>query len=241
MNNHKIEYAEKGVIVLPNIFTHQECDEIKRQAYLVKDEEIKRKGYPHNPSEQAYNKRSLIFFPAICNEYLNKIRIDSRLQNIVKDFIGDNVRQINNQIYFRESGDYDQFAWHQDVMFREEGIFKDDVKEDYFQTIIAIDDIHLDNGAIEFVEGSHKGNIIKQPKNLRVFERGDIKGKKYIANKGSVLIWSVMIIHGSEPNQSNSDRMTYMNGFCRTKSSNKYPHYLIDGQVVEMIDTNLIP
>ena len=74
-----------------------------------------------------------------------------------------------------------------------------------------------------------------------MFERGDIKGKKYIANKGSVLIWSVMIIHGSEPNQSNSDRMTYMNGFCRTKSSNKYPHYLIDGQVVEMIDTNLIP
>ena len=43
MNNHKIEYAEKGVIVIPNIFTHQECDEIKRQAYLVKDEEIKRK------------------------------------------------------------------------------------------------------------------------------------------------------------------------------------------------------
>ena len=163
------------------------------------------------------------------------------MQNIVKDFIGDNVRQINNQIYFRESGDYDQFAWHQDVMFREEGIFKDDVKEDYFQTIIAIDDIHLDNGAIEFVEGSHKGDIIKPPQNLRVFERGNIKGKKYIANKGSVLIWSVMIIHGSEPNQSNSDRMTYMNGFCRTKSSNKYPHYLIDGKVVETIDTNLIP
>jgi len=237
----KNEYQEKGVIVIPNVFTNEECNEIKRQAYLVTDESIKASGYPHDPSQTAYNKKSLIFFPALANDYLNKIRTDERMVSLVKEFIGQDVRQINNQIYFREAGDNDQFAWHQDIMFREDNIFSGDVEDDYFQTIIAVDDITLDNGAVEFVEGSHRVPTITPPSNLRVFERGDLKGTKYIAPKGSVLIWSVMIIHGSEPNHSDKDRMTYMNGFCRTKSANTYPHYLIDSKIIKTIEPKLIP
>jgi ectoine hydroxylase-related dioxygenase (phytanoyl-CoA dioxygenase family) len=241
MKNYKQTYEEKGVVVIPNIFTKEECDEIKRQAYKITDEEIKNAGYPHSPSEMAYNKKSLVFFPSLCNDYLNKIRTDDRMVNIVKDFIGDNVRQINNQIYFREANDKDQFAWHQDIMFREDKIFKDDVENDYLQTIIAIDDIDLENGAIEFIESSHKMARIDVPDNLRVFNRKEWSGVKYVAPKGSVMIWSVLIVHGSEPNLSKRDRMTYMNGFCRTKSANTYPYYLVDGQVVKKIDPKLIP
>jgi ectoine hydroxylase-related dioxygenase (phytanoyl-CoA dioxygenase family) len=237
----KKEYEEKGVIVIPNVFTAAECDEIRQAAYSVSDAQIKVAGYPHVPSEQAYNKKSLIFFPALANHYLNKIRTDSRLAELAREFIGDDIRQINNQIYFREAGDEDQFAWHQDIMFREPYLFNEDVVEDYFQTIIAVDDITEDNGAVEFIEGSHKTMRISKPSNLRKFDRGDLRGKKYTARKGSVLIWSVMIVHGSEPNHSNSNRMTYMNGFCRTKACAAYPHYLIGGEVVPNIDPTMIP
>jgi ectoine hydroxylase-related dioxygenase (phytanoyl-CoA dioxygenase family) len=109
------DYIEKGVAIIPNVFSEDECVELKAQAYSVTDQEILAAGYPHVPSEQAYNKKSLIFFPALANEYLNFIRIDDRMQSIVKEFIGNDVRQINNQIYFRESGDRDQFAWHRDT------------------------------------------------------------------------------------------------------------------------------
>jgi len=237
----KNEYLKKGVIVIPNVFTAEECDEIKRQAYSIKDEDIKKAGYPHSPSETAYNKRSLIFFPALANEYVNTIRTDERMVGLVKEFIGDDVRQINNQIYFRESGDEDQFAWHQDIMFREAGSFNGDVENDYFQTIIAIDDITEENGAIEFIEGSHKTMRIGAPQNLRVFNRGDLKGTKYTAKKGDVLIWSVLTVHGSEPNKSNKDRMTYMNGFCRTKATKTYPDYLVNGDIIKSINPTKIP
>jgi ectoine hydroxylase-related dioxygenase (phytanoyl-CoA dioxygenase family) len=237
----KNEYLKKGVIVIPNVFTAEECDEIKRQAYSIKDEDIKKAGYPHSPSETAYNKRSLIFFPALANEYVNTIRTDERMVGLVKEFIGDDVRQINNQIYFRESGDEDQFAWHQDIMFREAGSFNGDVENDYFQTIIAIDDITEENGAIEFIEGSHKTMRIGAPQNLRVFNRGDLKGTKYTAKKGDVLIWSVLTVHGSEPNKSNKDRMTYMNGFCRTKATKTYPDYLVNGGIIKSINPTKIP
>lgn len=237
----KQEYREKGVIVIPNVFSEEECKEIKHQAYKVNDAEIVASGYPHDPSQTAYNKRSLIFFPALCNGYLNKIRTDERMANLVREFIGEDVRQINNQVYFREAGDRDQFAWHQDIMFRESNIFNEDVEDDYFQTIIAVDDINEENGAIEFIEGSHRAPIMSPPSNLRVFERNGMKGTKYLAKKGSVLIWSVMIIHGSEPNQSTQDRMTYMNGFCRSKAANKYPFYMKEGKVIQQIDPKLIP
>lgn len=235
------EYEEKGIIVIPSVFSASECDQIKNSAYSVTDDQIKAAGYRHIPSEQAYNKKSLIFFPALAHSYLNEIRISKPMTELVREFIGDDVRQINNQIYFRERGDLDQFAWHQDIMFRESHLFSNDVIDDYFQTIIAVDDITEENGAIEFIEGSHKTMRIGPPKNLRKFDRGDLKGTKYTAKKGDVLIWSVMIVHGSERNNSNSSRMTYMNGFCRTKAARSYPHYMIRGQVIPQINPAMIP
>ena len=82
---------------------------------------------------------------------------------------------------------------------------------------------------------------IDEPSNLRTFDRKGLNGKKYTAKKGDVMIWSVMIVHGSEPNNSSSDRMTYMNGFCRTKATKTYPDYLVNGKVVDKIDVNKIP
>lgn len=235
------EYEEKGVIVIPGVFSSEECDEIKRQAYTVKDIDIKMAGYKHAPSEQAYNKKSLIFFPALANEYLNQIRTDKRMVELVREWIGDDVKQINNQVYFREAGDKDQFAWHRDTIFREPQNFNNDVVDDYFQTIIAVDDITEDNGAVEFIEGSHNWPDFPAPKNLRIFERNGLQGKKYTAHKGSVLIWTVTVVHGSEVNHSNSDRMTYMNGFCRTKATRAYPDYLIKGEVIKHMNAELIP
>jgi ectoine hydroxylase-related dioxygenase (phytanoyl-CoA dioxygenase family) len=237
----KSVYEENGIIVIPNVFTSEECDEIKRQAYLTEDKDIVKAGYRHAPSEMSYGKKELIFFPALANDYLNKIRTDSRMVSLVKEFIGNDVKQINNQIYFREAGSKDQFAWHRDTMFREPQNFKDDVVDDYFQTIIAVDDITVDNGAVEFIDGSHKWEYWPTPRNLRIFSRGEFRGKKYTAPKGSVLIWTVTIVHGSEPNASNADRMTYMNGFCRSKSALAYPDYLIDGKIVERMNPNMIP
>ena len=238
---YKKEYEERGIIVIPNVFTAADCQKIKEAAYSVTDHQIKESGYPHTPSEQAYNKKSLIFFPALANNVLNDYRISSQMTKLVREFIGDDVRQINNQIYFREKDDQDEFAWHQDIIFREGHLFNSNVEDDYFQTIIAVDDITEDNGAIEFIEGSHKTMRIPAPQNLRKFDRSELKGTKYTAKKGSVLIWSVMIVHGSEKNKSNSDRMTYMNGFCRTKACSGYPYYLIDGMVVPRIDSTMIP
>lgn len=229
------QYQEKGIIRISGVFTSAECERIKKEAYATTDEAIVEAGYNHIPAEYKNNRRALIFFPALANKYLNSIRIDNRLCTLVKTFIGQNVKQINNQIYFREAGDGDQFAWHRDIIFRESSNFKRTVVEDYFQTIIAVDDITEDNGAIEFIEGSHKWVDFSPPSDLRHFERNGLYGTKYTAQQGDVLIWSVNIVHGSEPNVSAHNRMTYMNGFCRASSVDAYPDYLVDGKIIPNI------
>lgn len=236
----KTIYDRDGIVIVPDVFTPGECDAMREAAYAVKEHEIVEAGYPHVPSEKRYNKRSLIFFPALASEYLNKIRTDKRMVDLVKFFIGDDVKQINNQVYFREAGDMDQFAWHRDTIFREPEYFTNDVEHDYFQTIIAVDDIVEDNGAIEFIPNSRQ---MPMPfgTNLRVFNRGGLKGRKYTAKKGSVLIWSIMTLHGSEMNKSKQNRMTYMNGFCRSKACSAYPDYLVDGEIINELDPTQIP
>ena len=235
------EYEHKGVVVIPSVFTEEECDRIKSEAYGVTDDQIKVAGYKHVPSEQAYNKKSLIFFPTLANTYLNDIRIDERMQNLVRIFLGDDVRQINNQIYFREQGDLDTFAWHRDTIFREGHVFTSNLATDYLQTVIAVDDITEDNSPVEFITGSHLWETFDDPVNLRLFNRGNLEGTKYTARKGDMMVWSVMVVHGSEANRSTSSRMTYMNGFCRTRSASTYPDYLVDGNIIENINPNRIP
>ena len=42
------------------------------------------------------------------------------------------------------------------------------------------------------------------------------------------LLWSSMIVHGSEKNESHRGRMQYISGFAATgaiKAKNKYPRY----------------
>ena len=40
---------------------------------------------------------------------------------------------------------------------------------------------------------------------------------------------------------TDKDRMTYMNGFCRAKAANRYPYYLKEGKLINLIDPAQIP
>lgn len=237
------EYEQKGITVIESVFTDDEMERLKQEAHTITEADVATAGYPHTPIEYKYGKKALVFFPAITNDYINQIRKDPRMVKIVKAFLGDNVKQVNNQIYFREAHTEDQFNWHRDIIFRTPTNRFPNIREHYMQTIIAVDDLAEDNGTVEFVPGSHlepDDEFTGSLTTLRTFDRRGLYGTKYVAPKGSVLLWRVDTVHGSEPNQSNSDRMTYMNGLARAEGCLDYPWYMKDGEVQD-IDPTLIP
>ncbi len=249
MNDFKDEFEKNGVVVIPQVFTQDEVNKMKGEGIAslacthdhprVKIQ-YKTKGDVEFPA--------LSFWPALTMSYLDQMRKDKRLSDIAKFFLGDDIKQLNNQFYFRLPGDGDEFAWHQDIFFRDNDEEFPGIADNYIQTAIILDDVTEDSGGVEYVLGSHKQGRIPllehnadAPKKLRQFVRGDYQGVKLLAKAGDVVCWSVMIIHGSEQNRSKNSRMVYMNGFAAEKSSKYFPYYMRDGNIINQIDTNLFP
>lgn len=246
--SYKEVYDRTGIVNIPGVFSKEEVDQIRDAAYALRPWKINLKGYFHKALQKTESGRpALMFFPAIADATINKFRTDERLAEITRYFLGGDVKQVNNQIYFREKGDGDEFAWHQDVVFRTPRDRFPGIGEGYLQTLIVVDDIHEDGGAIEFIDGSHlegEKDEFASPdvlKILRTFDRRGLQGKKYSAKAGDVMLWSSLTVHGSEQNVSNHNRMTYMNGFARAENCLDYPWYMKDGKVVEKLNVREIP
>jgi ectoine hydroxylase-related dioxygenase (phytanoyl-CoA dioxygenase family) len=226
---YKDDYWRDGFVVIPNVFVPDEVELIRQRANemaLAPDASVQRllNGHP-----------ALLFWPRNTDAVLAAAVDDRRLGEIVEGFVGCHARQINNQVYFRQSGDGDQFGWHQDIVFRVPKEDFDGVEENYLQTIICVDAMGPDSGAIEFIPGSHRLgnlNLLKSDVDpaLRRFVRGDRYGTKICASPGDVIVWHSLVIHGSEPNESGRPRMTYMNGFAAghaVRNKKLYPLYQV--------------
>jgi len=246
----KADFERDGVVKIPGVFNPEEVRKMKAEgiASLLYADRFHPRVSAQIKMENGAVWPALSFFPAVSMQYLNQIRCDRRLSNIVLFMLGENVKQLNNQFYFRLPGDGDEFEWHQDILFRTPKEDFPGIESRYLQTAIALDEITEESGAVEYVLGSHKQgdlNLLPQdettPDKLRSFDRSKFQGVKMTAKPGDLMIWSVMIVHGSEQNKSNTSRMVYMNGFAASDASKNFPHYLIDGHVVPEIDTDLIP
>jgi len=232
------EYDRDGIAVLPGVFSIEEVNRIRGAALMAlsKPNPYYKQGKYLETKDDKFP--ALIFWPSLVEPYLNEIRMNPKLAEIVMAFLGPNVKQLNNQIYFRMPGDKDEFAWHQDVTFRNPRSAYPGIESSYLQTIIVVDEITLENSPVEFIRGSQTmGEHDLESKvgvnwMLREFKRHGLEGEKVLAKPGDVMIWSVMTVHGSEANESQAMRMTYMNGFAKADAApNEWPLYLSDGEI----------
>lgn len=228
-----LDYKElldaNGVTLLQGIFSKEEIDHLRCLAWL------NFKSAASSLIQYRNTFPALLFYPPSLSPYRN------RLAPIVQDVLGENVLQLNNQYYFRMPGDGDQFAWHQDICFRTPREKFKQIETGYLQTAIIVDPMGADNGGIEFALGSHKQgelNLVPRDnseKGLRSFVSNDrINGYIFDCRPGDVLLWNVMIVHGSKPNTSNKYRSYYMNGFAKAECvdpSLNFPWYLKDGKL----------
>lgn len=253
-----VDYGRDGVCLISQVFSKEEMLRLKRGACmsLMQGPEINQKGYKHVPIELVDSEDNpspaLIFWPSLVNHTMDQFRTDPRLQSIVREFLGGDVKQLNNQFYFRLPGDGDSFAWHQDIMFRHPrseypGIVE---QNSYLQTAIIVDEMKASNGGIQYLLGSHrKGDMDLVPANyqgLRGFDKdkhrdrlSGFEGRIFDASPGDVLLWSSLTVHGSEPNFSDQSRMYYMNGFARAENCRPWPWYMKNGLLQSLIPEDI--
>ena len=159
------------------------------------------------------------------HEGLTRFRTSPRLISLVTSLLGPDLRQITNQMHWKNPGDGVSFQMHQDCTFRKPDAAYRNLFGSFLQTAIAVDPSTAENGCLQLVptshlerkallEGGYEGWESNET-NAKVLERLP-PAENGLMQPGDVLIWNPFTIHGSQPNRSKQSRRVYINGFART-------------------------
>jgi ectoine hydroxylase-related dioxygenase (phytanoyl-CoA dioxygenase family) len=143
---------------------------------------------------------------------------------LVIPLLGPDLRQITNQMHWKNPGDGVSFQMHQDCTFRKPDAAYRDLYGGFLQTAIAVDSATDQNGCLQLVPTSHRERKAlleggyegwdSNGANQKVLERFP-PAENGLMQPGDVLFWNPFTIHGSRPNQSTHSRRVYINGFAR--------------------------
>jgi ectoine hydroxylase-related dioxygenase (phytanoyl-CoA dioxygenase family) len=171
----------------------------------------------------------MVQWPSWRDAMLDRVRLDLRFAAVLKPLIGDDLKQIINQMHWKPPGAAKvEFAYHQDSRFRRPASAFRDLAKSYVQTGLAIDAHTRASGAMKVIPGSHlmgdlglgaDGPILDQTmqdETLRAVGLDPADAVDLELAPGDLALWSPYLVHGSGINVTPADRRLYINGYVRS-------------------------
>lgn len=232
--DHVEHYRREGYAILRGVFSGHEVERIAAAA-----EEVREEGVSHGRSFRHGNlfynvapgpagpQVRMVQWPSYHQPVLNAVRLDRRMAGILDPLIGADLKQIINQIHWKEPGGKGEFAWHQDCQFREPAEAYRNLGGAYVQTGLAIDPHSPDSGGMRFIPRSHlNGDLtLETPREVigvamedSVLEAAGLSPADAVdvaLEPGDLALWSPFLVHGSGLNRSGHRRRLYVNGYVR--------------------------
>jgi ectoine hydroxylase-related dioxygenase (phytanoyl-CoA dioxygenase family) len=232
--DHVDAFKERGYAVVAAVFSPAEIAELAAEIDRLREAGLKHASSFRDGNvmylirEDARLGRVLRYmqWPSYVSPVMARYRTDRRLLGLVRPLIGEDLKQIINQIIWKAPGAVDgTYGYHQDVRFRRPASAYRDLATSYVQTAIAIDPHRSDNGCMRVLPGSHRLGVIGLPVDKGVIDQ-DIDDATLRRTgldpaavvdlrlePGDVAMWGPYLVHGSAPNRSRIDRRTYVNGY----------------------------
>jgi ectoine hydroxylase-related dioxygenase (phytanoyl-CoA dioxygenase family) len=169
----------------------------------------------------------MVQWPSYHQPVLNAVRLDRRMAALLEPLIGGDLKQIINQIHWKEPGGQSEFAWHQDCQFREPAEAYRNLGSAYVQTGLAIDPHTPESGCMRFIPRSHARGDLGLDCSTRVLGTAmsddalrDVglspdDAIDLCLDPGDLALWSPYLVHGSGTNRSTHRRRLYINGYVR--------------------------
>lgn len=235
-------YNKDGYLILPNLFSQIEINELKDIINVIKDKafDLAKNNDGLEVKHLKANQTAIIYqgtqFVINYNEDNNAIaRVvwagsfqpkileygrDPRITEVVAQILeSSKANHIINQIHFKLPGDGVGFAWHQDVQNRKSFCphWQDtNNKGSYVVAITAIDSHTMDNSPLFAIPGSHAKEL-DFPKFCQIEDLPESVNKTNIIplllSAGSTVLIHPYLLHASFPNESQNSRYTLINGF----------------------------
>ena len=138
---------------------------------------------------------------------------DSRMTDCVADLIGPNVKFHHSKINSKRPGGATEVKWHQDFPFTPHS------NDDLITALLMVDEVTEENGPLEVVPGSHRGEIhglwhdgvFTGAVSDDVASQCRQQAKVCTGPAGSVCLMHTRLLHGSAPNLSQDPRTLFIN------------------------------
>ncbi len=243
LRDHIAQYLELGYAIIPGVFSASEvaslraaCDWVHHQADQH-PASFRHKNLHYRIAQDANLGKvvRMAQWAAYDNPVLERCRRDPRILDILEPLLGNNLKQIINQIHWKPPGAAQaDFCYHQDIRFRRPREAYRNTRTCYMQTAIAIDPHHEGNGALRVYPGSHRMPELKFSGDSPVMESAltdrDLEGLGLDPAKivtlelapGDFAFWNLYTIHGSGPNFDGADsRLVYLNSYVRAEDCDR--------------------
>ena len=234
------QYRRDGYAIVRGLFSAEEVERIGAAADQVHSEGV-RHGRSFRHGNLFYNVAAepdgpqvrMVQWPSYHQPVLNSVRLDPRMAALLEPLIGGDLKQIINQIHWKEPGGKSEFAWHQDCQFREPAHAYRNLGGAYVQTGLAIDPHTPESGCMRFIPGSHRDGDLKLDTPLEVLgvamddavlQSAGLSPEDAIEvalDPGDLALWSPFLVHGSGVNRSDHRRRLYVNGYVRAEDCDR--------------------
>lgn len=246
------DYERDGYAVVRNVFSPEEIAAIGAAIDQVHEEGVAH-GRSFRHGNLFYNIEPNVAGPAVVRmvqwlsyhqPVLNAVRLDRRFVDILAPLIGRDLKQIINQIHWKEPGGKGDFAWHQDSRFRLPEAAYRNLGTSYVQTGLAIDPHNPHTGGMRFVPDSHRRGTLNLDTSVDVLGTAmddaalvaaglsPEKVVDLVLEPGDVALWNPYLVHASGVNGAVHRRRLYINGYVRADDCDRGEWAFRDGEPV---------
>lgn len=166
----------------------------------------------YEASHQPIMKTALRNKPHLVFTWINELIRDARILDAVEDIIGPNILAWGTNFFIKDAHDEAFISWHQDSTYW--GLSHPDVVSAW----IALSEVTIDNGAMRMLPGSH---LMEQLPHVDTFAEHNLltRGQEVQVavdeskvidlplKPGEMSLHHVRIVHGSNPNPTNTRRI----------------------------------
>lgn len=196
----------------------------------------------HSPDKPALRR---VNAPVEVSKAYYDAMMDSTMTSCVEQLIGPNIKFHHSKINSKLPGAKTQVKWHQDFPFTPHS------NDDVITALLMVDEVTEQNGPLEVLPGSHKGDLHSLWHNgvftgavdQEVASQCQAQAVMCTGTAGSVCLMHTRLLHGSAPNLSDKPRTLFIAVYSAEdavpQSLNPMPNRF-EGQMVRGERTNRI-
>ena len=247
------QFRDEGYAIVRNFLPADEIERLQEktaelQAIALEHPVTYRHGnlvYEILPEEH-FGKRYAIqaYWFAWADAYFDAFRSHPHYLQLLEPLLGNNIKQVTQQIHWKPPGArLTGYRFHQDLRFRESRSSYEDVVRDTVTMGLAIDRATPENGCLKVVPRSHTMGYLGLSDNgdgqiMKGLTRDDelvqvgidpAQVIDVVLEPGDLVVWGLMTVHGSLPNDSQNERAFAISSYVRGETSQRGEWTFKDG------------